>query len=221
MTCPSPNVFQTDKGRFAPGSTSPYPPRNDLIEFDPGVDSPDVEMFAELNDLDAVTAATPPGDRNEFITATIPAALADRGPLTAWIEVNLEHDENDAYDSSTASNDHFVDPRLASYGVEYLGQPSVVYKLAFDPRTEGFPAPPSTPATATGTARPAPSTRPTPPSAPAPAAAPTASSATPSTARLPLRRVRLRRRRHDTRRRLGHLQAAAAARRSRTSRSRA
>jgi len=137
MTCPSPNVFQTDKGKFASGQTSPYPPRNDLITFEPGVDSPDAEMFAAINDLDAVTAATPPGDRNEFITATIPAALADRGPLTAWIEVSLEHDENDDWQFDRDS-DHFVDSRLASYGVEYLGQPSVVYKLSFDPRTEGF-----------------------------------------------------------------------------------
>ena len=137
MTCPSPNVFSTDKGRFEQGSTSPYPPRNDILELEAGVDSPDVAKFAEVNDLDAVTAATPPGNRNEFITATIPAALADRGPLTAWIEINVEADENAAY-SFDRDNDHFVDTRLAGYGVEYLGQPSVVYKLQFDPRIEAF-----------------------------------------------------------------------------------
>jgi hypothetical protein len=137
MTCPSPNVFQTDKGRFHAVETSPYPPRNDLVDFEPTADSPDAEMYAEVNDLDAVTAATPPGDRPEFITATIPAELADRGPLTAWIEVSLEHDENESY-SFDRETDHFVDPRLDTYGVEYLGQPSVVYRLAFDPLVEGF-----------------------------------------------------------------------------------
>ena len=137
MTCPSPNVFQTDKGKFSADATSPYPPRNDLTGVEFGADSPDVKMFAEINDLDAVTAATPQGDHAEFITATIPAALADRGPLTAWIEINVEHDENSSYQYDRDS-DHFVDPRLESYGVEYLGQPSVAYKLEFDPRTEAF-----------------------------------------------------------------------------------
>ncbi|MBL9103284.1 MAG: hypothetical protein JNL82_20225 [Myxococcales bacterium] len=137
MTCPSPNVFQTDKGRFAGGETSPYPPRNDLVEIEAGVDSPDAAMFAEINDLDAVTAATPAGDKAEFVTVAIPAELAARAPLKAWIEVSKEHDENEsfAFDRET---DHFVDQRLTSYGVEYLGQPSVVYQLSFDPRVEGF-----------------------------------------------------------------------------------
>jgi hypothetical protein len=138
MTCPSPAVFQTDKGRFDPGATSPYPPRNDLLEFEESADSPDARSFAELNDLDAVTAATPPGNQPAHVTATISAeTVADRGPLTVWLEVNLEHDENNSYDYDRET-DHLVDPRLASYGVEYLGQPSVAYKLAFDPRDEGF-----------------------------------------------------------------------------------
>ena len=136
MTCPSPAVFQTDKGKFDPKATSPYPPRNDLIEFEDGSDSPDSMMFAALNDLDAVTAATPPGNKPEYVTAMIPGA-AVQGPLTAWIEVSLEHDENPSYDYDR-EKDHFVDTRLDTYGVEYLGQPSVVYKLPFDPRAKGF-----------------------------------------------------------------------------------
>ncbi len=136
MTCPSPNVFQTDKGVADGQQTSPYPPRNDLLMIE-NVDSPDVQQFADLNDLDAVTAATPIGDSPEYVAAMIPAEVAANGPLTAWIEVSLEHDENASYDFDR-EKDHFVDQRLAAYGIEYLGQPSVVYKVQFDPSSEGF-----------------------------------------------------------------------------------
>jgi hypothetical protein len=93
-------------------------------------------MFSELNDLDAVTAATPVGNSPEYVATIIPGE-ATGGPLTAWIEVSLEHDENASFQFDR-ENDHFVDPSLSSYGVEYLGQPSVVYKVTFDPRDEGF-----------------------------------------------------------------------------------
>jgi hypothetical protein len=136
MTCPSPSSFKSDKGRFDPGlATSPYPPRNDLLEFDPSFDSPDASMYAALNDLDAVTAATPAGDAPEYVLTSVPADV--EGPLTAYIEVGLEHDENPDHDYDR-EHDHVVDPRLANYGVEYLGQPSVVYAVRFDPREEGF-----------------------------------------------------------------------------------
>lgn len=137
-TCPSPQTFQSDKGRFDPkGDTSRYPPRNDLITFEAGSDHQDATEYGALNDLDAVTAATPVGDKDEFATALLPQSLLDRAPLTAWIEVNLEHDENASH-AYTREGDHFVDTRLENYGVEYLGQPSVVYKVTFDPRDEGF-----------------------------------------------------------------------------------
>ncbi len=137
MTCPSPNVFQTDKGVFDGDQKSPYPPRNDILDTEPNVDSPIVGSLSDLNDLDAITAATPVGNSPEFIAAMIPAEVIDNGPLTAWIEVSLEHDENASYDFDRQT-DHFVDQRLANYGIEYLGQPSVVYKVVFDPRSEGF-----------------------------------------------------------------------------------
>ncbi|HWB79701.1 MAG TPA: CFI-box-CTERM domain-containing protein [Nannocystaceae bacterium] len=132
MTCPSPAVFQSDKGQFDGPAVSYYPPRNDLVQFEDGGDSPDVQMFAMLNDLDAVTGATPTGDDPELVTTVIPKAIAEAGPMLAFIEVNLEHDENGvwAFDRDT---DHFVDTRLSGYGVEYLGQPSVVYQVEFDP----------------------------------------------------------------------------------------
>ncbi len=137
MTCPSPQVFQSDKGYFIPGETSPYPPRNDLIEFEALHDSPDAPKYADINRLDAYTAATPSGDDPEFTTILLPATIIDNGPLTAYIEVNLEHDENANYDYDR-EDDHYVDPRLPSYGIEFLGQPSVVYKVEFDASQAGF-----------------------------------------------------------------------------------
>ncbi|MBC8068330.1 MAG: hypothetical protein IAG13_08350 [Deltaproteobacteria bacterium] len=137
MTCPSPAVFQSDKGVFDGPLVSHYPPRNDIVVDDDPGDSPDVPNFAMINDLDAVTGATPSGDDPELVTAIIPKAIAEAGPITAYIEVNLEHDENDAWGYDREA-DHFVDPRLSGYGVEYLGQPSVVYRVEFDPLATTF-----------------------------------------------------------------------------------
>ncbi|WAS96965.1 CFI-box-CTERM domain-containing protein [Nannocystis punicea] len=137
-TCPSPKVFQSDKGRFDPkGNQAFYPPRNDLVEFEGGVDSDDAKQYAEINDLDAVTAATPVGDMAEFTTVLLAPEVLAKGPLTAYVEVNLERDENANFDYDR-EDDHFVDPRLEAYGIEFLGQPSVIYKVAFDPRERAF-----------------------------------------------------------------------------------
>ncbi|MEX1366788.1 MAG: CFI-box-CTERM domain-containing protein [Nannocystaceae bacterium] len=137
MTCPSPATFQSDKGKLMAGATSVYPPRNDLVEYEAGHDHADVRTLGELNDLDAITSATPMGDRPELVTTVIPAELVGAGPLVAKIEINLEHDENPDWDFSR-EGDHFVDPRLQSFGIEYLGQPSVVYAVPFDPANAAF-----------------------------------------------------------------------------------
>src|SRR5690606_35602855 len=92
MTCPSPATFNTDKGRIEAGAWSVYPPRNDLM----GVhsrDSPDVGQFAELNDLDAVSRATPPAGPEQIAFLLERDAVPD-GPLVAWVEVSRERDEN-------------------------------------------------------------------------------------------------------------------------------
>jgi len=137
MSCPSPAVFQSDKGMFSTADVSQYPPRNDLVTFEDGADHPDVLMFGGLNDLDAVTGATPGGEDPEMTTSVVALADAEAGPLVAWIEVSLEHDENPDWEFDRDA-DHYVDPRLSSYGIEYLGQPSVVYKLEFDPLQKAF-----------------------------------------------------------------------------------
>lgn len=138
MTCPSPATFQSDKGRFADNSlTSPYPPRNDLISFEASHDSDDALMFSQLNDLDAFTAATPAGNKAEFVTAVVDGDVLAKGPIAAWIEINLEDDQNDNF-TFDRENDHYVDTRLSSYGVGYYGQPSVTYRVAFEANEKGF-----------------------------------------------------------------------------------
>lgn len=138
MTCPSPSTFQSDKGRFDPsGEMSVYPPRNDLTSYESGHDHPDVYMLSALNDLDAFTGATPAGDTPALITTIVDGDVAKEGPLVAWIEVNLEHDENPDWDFDREA-DHYVDPRLENFGIEYLGQPSVVYRVPFQPELSEF-----------------------------------------------------------------------------------
>jgi hypothetical protein len=135
LTCPSPAVFQSDKGRFS-DDTSVYPPRSDLVEFEAEHDHADVRTFSELNDLDAVTRATPSGFVPELVTFMLPADAASQS-LVARIEINVENDQNGiwAYDRE---DDHYVDARLASFGIPYLGQPSIVYEVPFEPTSSGF-----------------------------------------------------------------------------------
>lgn len=139
MTCPSPSTFQSDKGRFS-DETSVYPPRSDLTAFETNQDHPDVRAFSAMNDLDAVTRATPPGDRPDMLTAVVSESQA-RGPLVAWLEINLENDQSPEW--TFTREDHYIDPRLSAYGIPYLGQPSVVYRVEFDPRVRGFTTTPS------------------------------------------------------------------------------
>jgi hypothetical protein len=134
MTCPSPQAFKSDKGRFdLDGATSVYPPRNDIAEFDEAKDHEDTLQYSELNDLDAISGATPNGQQVESLTAVLPAEVMAKaqGKLVFWLEISLENDQNDAY-TYNREDDHFVDPRLAAYGVPYLGQPSVVYTVPFE-----------------------------------------------------------------------------------------
>lgn len=141
MSCPSPSTFSTDKGQIVDGETSPYPPRGDLT----GVherDSPDVALFAELNDvdeLDMVSGATPLA--GPYVVAhRLERANLPEGPLLAWIEVSRERDQNAAW--SFEREDHTIDASipLAKYGREFLGQPAVVFRVAFDPSEVGYAA---------------------------------------------------------------------------------
>ncbi|HET6583384.1 MAG TPA: CFI-box-CTERM domain-containing protein [Nannocystaceae bacterium] len=137
MSCPSPAVFQSDKGRFDGVATSPYPPRSDLTAFEDDGDHPDIRMYPAINDLDAVTGATPAGDDDVLATTLVPRAVAEQGRLVAWIEVSLEGDQNLSWEFDR-EDDHFVDPYLEDYGIAYFGQPSIVYKVELDPMAKGF-----------------------------------------------------------------------------------
>jgi hypothetical protein len=136
MSCPSPTTFRSDKGEFHPSLTSVYPPRNDLTSFNEDRDSPDVTEYAELNDLDAVSRATPIAGQYLF-AHRIRRGDVPEGPLVAWIEVSLEWDENVFWDFDRVI-DHWVDPMLSSFGREWLGQPAVVYRVEFDPAAPGY-----------------------------------------------------------------------------------
>jgi hypothetical protein len=138
MSCPSPNSFHSDKGRFADGGQQTiYPPRTDIVGYDEAKDHYDIMQYAALNDLDDVTGATPTGDMPTHETVTISWDEIGEQDLVAWIEVSLEHDENPDWEFDR-EDDHYVDTRLDSYGVEWLGQPAIVYKLPFNPGMEGF-----------------------------------------------------------------------------------
>ena len=138
MTCPSPSTFRTDKGRFNPnGNTSVYPPRNDIIAWDDTRDHEDVRAYDGLNDLDAITGATPVGHVATFQTLRLTQDESSLPTMSAFIEVSKENDQNDDWRFDREA-DHFVDPLLSAYGVPWLGQPSVVYRVDIDPRVRGL-----------------------------------------------------------------------------------
>jgi hypothetical protein len=137
MTCPSPATFQSDKGEFGDGlAPSVYPPRNDITSFEEGDDDPVITSYAELNDLDAVTRATPQAG-TYMIAHRIRRGDVPAGPLVAWIEVSLEWDENPDWEFDR-EDDHWVDPKLPSYGREFRGQPAISYRVEFDPEVPGY-----------------------------------------------------------------------------------
>ncbi len=139
MTCPSPATFQTDKGEFGEGwAPSVYPPRNDLTSFEEGDDHPThPQQYAELNELDAITRATPATGPYMVAFRVRRGDLPATGPLVAWIEASLEWDENPDWEFDR-EDDHWVDPKLSAYGREFLGQPAVLYRVEFDPNVAGF-----------------------------------------------------------------------------------
>jgi len=146
ISCPT-GMFNSAKGRFDPAQRSFYPPRNDLTRiFDNDCDvipragdkCPDVnpmdmkpdasaERFAQVNDLDAVAAATPPYGGSHSNTWAVPLDLPD-GPYVLAVEVNKEFDNNASH-----MYEAFQDPALPENGLrDNIGQPSVVWKVPFD-----------------------------------------------------------------------------------------
>src|SRR6266542_3597224 len=89
--------FVGSKGVFRPGSFSHYPPRADLHQLGAN-DSADAATYAALNDVAAVSGATPPGDTLfDDIHWPVPSTVAD-GNYVVKVEASLEGDVNDAHD---------------------------------------------------------------------------------------------------------------------------
>jgi hypothetical protein len=168
LTCPTP-IFNSDKGMFT-SSKSLYPPRHDVpaseckvAGISPGCnsnasckDSPDCLMLADLDDVAAVSGATPTPYATTPYTGTwlAPSSMPD-GDYVVFVEVNKQYD-NDAPScaidptnpnsgtdpskcpsyaptcdpSSRFCTRHttFYDTSLPSYGVgSNIGQPSVLW----------------------------------------------------------------------------------------------
>jgi len=139
ISCPT-TAFSTDKGmpmRLASAgdsmecsnmfarydTTSVYPPRNDLTTRDQSRDWEGVMQLKDMNDLDAVSRATPAANRPYRATYGLPSSLQN-GDYVVWVEVNQEGDRNAAH-----SYAYFEDPRLQDYGIATIGQPSVLWSV--------------------------------------------------------------------------------------------
>jgi hypothetical protein len=103
--------------------TSVYPPRNDITSRDGARDWSGVTTLQEMNDLDAVSRATPKAEQAYRVSYHLPPTLP-AGDYVVFIEVNQEYDSNTFHDY-----DYFVDPALTDYGKRERGQPSVVWRV--------------------------------------------------------------------------------------------
>jgi hypothetical protein len=127
ISCASP--FYGSKGAYASSGVSYYPPRADLTSFVADHDGPDAMAFSTINDLGAVSGATPPGGAmlSTPIRWTPGAAVAD-GPYVLRIEASMEADFNSFHNHPNIDDEH---AELNSYGHPFLGQPSIVYEVPF------------------------------------------------------------------------------------------
>lgn len=137
ISCPT-TRFNTDKGMplrlvdqgnpycqelVNEPETSLYPPRNDIGTSEDLRDWSGVLTMRDINELDAVSRATPRENEKMRLTYAIPNALP-AGDYVVWVEVNQEYDTNASH-----AYDYFVDPALRDYGIPHVGQPSIVWKV--------------------------------------------------------------------------------------------
>jgi hypothetical protein len=135
ITCPT-RAFGSSKGRFS--TTEPksyYPPRDDLMkphendcEKPPNcvLEQTPAARFKDINELDAVAAATPPYGQPFSRTWTVPREIAD-GDYALLVEVSKEFDNNASH-----AYEAYQDPQLPDKGLRNnFGQPSVVYRVPF------------------------------------------------------------------------------------------
>ena len=133
VSCAS--AFFGSKGAYASGGlVSYYPPRADLTAFNSN-DGPDARAFSSVNDLGAVSGATP-----QLVQLLDPpirwVTLAD-GQYVIKVEMSLESDTNQFHnyqycvdDQDSNHQDRALDcGGFNSYGHDFIGQPSVIYSV--------------------------------------------------------------------------------------------
>jgi hypothetical protein len=125
MSCASRGQFS--KGAFADGATSLYPPRADMTTV-AAADSPELARFAGMNDLAAVSQATPPAGAPVEPPASWDAHQFPDGEYVAWIELSQESDFNASHDYP---NQDDSTPAWNFEGHAFLGQPSVLFAVPF------------------------------------------------------------------------------------------
>jgi hypothetical protein len=136
MSCASP-IHTLCKGAYADQPAfSLYPPRADLVNFQMTADSKDAMTFAANNDLVMISAATPPPGKlmDPSLTWYPPDSLPD-GDYVAWLEMSAEGDFNQHH------NYPCIDDSVEAWnfeGHQFLGQPSVVYKVPFKLGPNGY-----------------------------------------------------------------------------------
>ena len=122
VSCASP--FYGSKGAYASGgAVSLYPPRADLTSFNM-YDSPEAHQYASVNDLGAISGATP--QLQQLLNPPIRWRPFADGKYVVKVEVSLESDFN-MYNNHVFSVDD--QSSFNSYGHDYLGQPSIVYSV--------------------------------------------------------------------------------------------
>jgi hypothetical protein len=118
------------KGAYAGGgAVSFYPPRADLTSFN-GNDGPDAKAFSSLNDLGAVSGATP--QLEQLIDPPIRWITVADGQYVIKTELSLESDTNMFHNYSYCVDDQDGGQKCGgfnSYGHDFIGQPSVIYSV--------------------------------------------------------------------------------------------
>jgi hypothetical protein len=122
----------TDKGKFAPSAPagSPaalYPPRTDAIRS-PSTDAPSVTAYKAENPFDAVSQATPREGDEAALSWALPKDMP-QGNYVMFVEVSKAFDLNGTYNEVSYPPAQGI--IYNEYGIPYLGQPSLVYKLPF------------------------------------------------------------------------------------------
>jgi hypothetical protein len=119
-----------------------YPPRRDVTRcVDSGCfDHQDVASYVEhartvMPELDAISRATPQGERRVNWAFSIPSDWSTEHEYILYVEVNVEGDYNEHWSAAKYPTPRQPDPGWDSwamtYGYPYRGQPSVVYALPF------------------------------------------------------------------------------------------